>query len=56
MRPETVTLESTSPKIDDTLKRKKLSINYGKSKFLVVGNAHFRKKTLKEFEKNPLKM
>ena len=43
-------------KIDDTLKRKKLSINYGKSKFLVMGNTYFRNKTLKEFKKNPLKM
>ena len=43
-------------KIDDTLKRKKLSINYSKSKVLIVGSTYFRNKTLKELEKNPLKM
>ena len=38
-------------KIDDTL-----SINYSKSKVLIVESTYFRNKTLKELEKNPLKM
>ena len=37
-------------KIDDTLKRKQLSVNYDKSKYLIMGNNNFRKDTLKELK------
>ena len=43
-------------KIDETLKRKQLSVNYDKSKFLVMGSKKFRKETLEEVSKNPMKM
>ena len=43
-------------KIDDTLKRKLLSVNYDKSKVLIVGSTQFRNKTLKELERNPMRM
>ena len=43
-------------KIDETLKRKKLSVNYDKSKFLVLGSRKFRKKTLEETKANPMTM
>ena len=42
--------------IDRTLKQKLLSLNYDKSRFLIIGSEKFRKKTLKEVEKNPMKM
>ena len=42
--------------IDETLKRKQLSVNYDKSKFLVLGSKKFRKETLDELEQKPLKM
>ena len=43
-------------KIDETLKRKQLSVNYDKSKFLVIGSRKFRKETLGEINENPMKM
>ena len=43
-------------KIDRTLKSKLLSANYDKSKFLVIGDDEFRKNTLEDLDKNPLKM
>ena len=43
-------------KIDRTLKRKLLSANYDKSKFLIIGNETFRKSTLETLEKDPLQM
>ena len=38
------------------LKRKQLSVNYDKSKFLVIGSRKFRKETLEEINENPMKM
>ena len=43
-------------KIDNTLKKKQLSVNYDKSKFLIIGNAKFRKKINKKLNKNPMMM
>ena len=43
-------------KIDETLKRKQLSVNYSKSKFLVMGSRKFRKETLEQTKVNPMKM
>ena len=43
-------------KIDETLKKKQLSVNYDKSKFLVMGSRKFRKETLEEINENPMKM
>ena len=34
-------------KIDDTLKRKQLSVNYDKSKYLLIGSQKFRNDMLK---------
>ena len=42
--------------IDETLKRKQLSVNYNKSKFLVMGSNKFRKETHKKLDNNPMKM
>ena len=38
-------------KIDITLRKKLLSANYDKSRYLIIGDARFRKKTLKKLEK-----
>ena len=43
-------------KIDRTLESKLLSLNYDKSKYLIIGSTKFRNKTLKELEKNPMEM
>ena len=43
-------------KIDNTLKRKQLSVNYDKSKFLIMGNPKYRKDTLKEIKERPMNM
>ena len=43
-------------KIDETLKRKQLSVNYDKSKFLILGSRKFRKETLEETSENPMTM
>ena len=42
--------------IDRTLKQKLLSLNYDKSRFLIIGSKKFKKKTIKEIKKNPKKM
>ena len=43
-------------KIDNMLKRKQLSVNYDKSKFLIIGNNNYRKKILRNIKKDPMKM
>ena len=43
-------------KIDEMLKRKQLSVNHDKSKFLVIGNKAYRKKIIEETTKDPVKM
>ena len=43
-------------KIDKTLESKLLSLNYDKSKCLIVGSTKFRKKTLKELDETPMTM
>ena len=43
-------------KIDNTLKRKQLSVNYDKSKFLIMGNPKYRKDTLKAIKERPMNM
>ena len=47
---------SGSDKIDDTLKRKQLSVNYDKSKYLIIGSQKFRNETLKELNEKPMNM
>jgi len=42
--------------IDNMLKRKQLSVNYDKSKFLIIGNSKYKKKVLKSIKKDPLIM
>ena len=41
-------------KIDDTLKRKQLSVNYDKSKYLLRGSQKFRNDMLKTLKNNPM--
>ena len=43
-------------KIDKMLKRKQLSVNYDKSKFLIFGKNKYKKKVLKNIEKDPMIM
>lgn len=43
-------------KIDRTLESKLLSLNYDKSKYMIIGSTKYRNKTLKELEKSPMKM
>ena len=43
-------------KIDETLKRKQLSVNYDKSKFVIMGSEKYRKEVLSEIEKDPMMM
>ena len=43
-------------KIDNTLKGKLLSVNYDKSKYLLIGNNRFRKRIKKKLQNNPMKM
>ena len=43
-------------KIDRTLEKKLLSLNYDKSKYLIMGSNKFRKDTLKELENKPMEM
>ena len=45
--------------IDDTLRKKQLSVNYDKSKYLLIGSAKFRRETLKmlkELNEKPMNM
>ena len=41
-------------KIDNTIKRKQLSVNYDRSKFLIMGNPKYRKDTLKAIKERPM--
>ena len=41
-------------KIDDTLKRKQLSVNYDKSKYILLGSRKFRKEAIKTLKKDPM--
>ena len=41
-------------KIDNTLKRKQLSVNYDKSKFLIISNHKYSKETLKAIKENSM--
>ena len=43
-------------KIDETLKRKQLSVNYDKSKFVILGSDKYRKEILNQIEKEPMMM
>ena len=43
-------------KIDEILKRKQLSVNYDKSKYMIIGNEKYRSEAKKHIEKNPMKM
>ena len=43
-------------KIDDTLKRKQLSVNYDKSKYLLIGSQKFSNEMLNTLKVNPLHM
>ena len=43
-------------KIDDTLKRKQLSVYYDKSKYLLIGSQKFWNKSLKTLKEKPMNM
>ena len=43
-------------KIDRTLKSKLLSVNYDKSKYLIIGDEQFRKEILDQLETDPIEM
>ena len=43
-------------KIDENLKRKQLSLNYGRSQFVIVGSDKYRKEVLNQIEKEPMMM
>ena len=43
-------------KIDDMLKKKLLSVNYDKSKYLLIGSNRFRKSVKKKLQKDPMTM
>ena len=43
-------------KIDETLKRKQLSVNYDKSKYLIIGSEKYRKEVLDEVKEKPMMM
>ena len=43
-------------KIDRVLKRKQLSVNHDKSKFLIIGSGKYRKKVLKNLKRDPMMM
>ena len=42
--------------IDDTLKRKQLSVNYDKSKYLLIGSQKFRNDMMKTLKADPMNM
>ena len=42
--------------LDNTLKRKQLSVNYDKSKFMLMGSKKFRADALEELKTNPMLM
>ena len=43
-------------KIDNTLNINQFSVNYDKSKFLIMGNPKYRKDTLKVIKETPMNM
>ena len=43
-------------KLDEMLKSKQLSVNYDKSKYIVLGTTKFRQSVLKDTKENPMKM
>ena len=43
-------------RIDETLKKKRLSVNYGKSKYIIFGDKKFKNKARRELEKYPMMM
>ena len=43
-------------KIDEILKKKLLSVNHDKSKYVLIGNSRFRKSIAKKIAKKPIKM
>ena len=43
-------------KFDEILKKKLLSVNHGKSKYVLIGNRRFRKSIAKKNAKKPIKM
>ena len=43
-------------KIDNMLRKKQLSVNYDKSKYMVLGQKSFKEKVKKDTETNPVKM
>ena len=42
--------------IYNTLMKKQLSVNHDKCKYMIMGTKKFREETLKELEKEPMKM
>ena len=42
--------------IDETLKKKQLSINYDKSKYILLGSKKYRKETMEAMAKEPMRM
>ena len=42
--------------IDDTLRRKQLSVNYDKSKYLLIGSQKFRNEIIKTLKADPMNM
>ena len=42
--------------IDDTLRKKQVSVNYNKSKYLLIGSTKFRRETLKTLKEDPMNM
>ena len=47
---------TAADKLDKALKNKLLSVNYSKSKNLIIGSKKFRQKTLKELQSKPIMM
>ena len=46
----------SADRLDTALKNKLLSVNYSKSKNLIIGSKKFRQKTLKDLQSNPIVM
>ena len=42
--------------IDETLKKKQLSINYDKSKYIIFGSKKFRRETMETMVREPMRM
>ena len=43
-------------RIDEMLKEKQLSVNYSKTKYIILGKGYSRSKIVKDFKKTPMKM